>query len=127
MPKLLLKVIAALLGIGVLFYLLGRKLSVWEIDAVQQQKKEKEGVPASQPAGNTSTSTPAPEKSSGSLQKIKGIGRVIEDKLNRIGYYRLEQIANLTAEEKDRIEKELSFPGRIERDQWVEQAKALLG
>lgn len=125
MPKLLLKVIAALVGLGVLFYLLGRKVSVWEIDAVQQLKKEKEGVPAPQPAA--ANSTPAPEASADSLQKIKGIGKVIEEKLNRIGYYRLEQIANLTAEEKDRIEEELSFPGRIERDQWVEQAKALLG
>ena len=51
---------------------------------------------------------------------------MIEEKLKQIGYYRLEQIANLSQEEKDRIEEELSFPGRIERDQWVEQAKALL-
>lgn len=122
MPKVLLKILSFLAGLGIFFYLLSRKFSIWEIEAVQQLKekgaalRQNDAVPASSPAGTKSED----------LKQIKGIGKVIEEKLKQIGYYRLEQIANLSQEEKDRIEEELSFPGRIERDQWVEQAKALL-
>lgn len=122
MPKVLLKILAFLAGLGIFFYLLGRKFSIWEIEAVQQLKqkgaalRQNDTVPAPPSAGTKSED----------LKQIKGIGKVIEEKLKQIGYYRLEQIANLSQEEKDRIEEELSFPGRIERDQWVEQAKALL-
>lgn len=60
------------------------------------------------------------------LRKIKGIGQKIEMGLNGIGVYRFEQIAAWNAEEIARVDGQLSFHGRIEREDWVGQAKALM-
>ncbi|MGB1204615.1 MAG: hypothetical protein ACPG5B_03145 [Chitinophagales bacterium] len=60
------------------------------------------------------------------LKKIKGIGEFIERKLNALGIYRFEQIAKFTDVEMEAITKAIDFfPGRIQRDKWVEQAKNL--
>ncbi len=60
------------------------------------------------------------------LTQINGIGPVIVDKLNGIGITSLEQIAAFTDEDSERINGELNFKGRIERDDWVGQAKQLI-
>lgn len=59
------------------------------------------------------------------LQLIKGIGPVLEKMLNEIGIYHFDQIASLTPEDIAFINEKLAFSGRIERDDWVAQAKAL--
>jgi len=59
------------------------------------------------------------------LKRIRGIGVLIEKKLNQMGIVTYEQIANWTAEEIDRISQSLDFKGRIERENWVEQARIL--
>jgi len=59
------------------------------------------------------------------LKRIRGIGVLIEKKLNQMGILAYEQIANWTAEEIDRISQSLDFKGRIERENWVEQARIL--
>ncbi len=59
------------------------------------------------------------------LKRIRGIGVLIEKKLNQMGIVGYEQIANWTAEEIDRISQSLDFKGRIERENWVEQARIL--
>ena len=59
------------------------------------------------------------------LQLIKGVGKVLEGVLNEIGIYHFEQIANLTAEEVSWLDNSMSFPGRVEREEWVAQAKDL--
>jgi len=59
------------------------------------------------------------------LQLIKGVGRVLESLLNEIGIYHFDQIANLTKEEILWLDNSMSFPGRIEREEWVIQAKKL--
>jgi NADH-quinone oxidoreductase subunit E len=61
------------------------------------------------------------------LTKIKGIGAKLEGKLNGFGVYYFRQIADWTDEEVAEMDKHLGFPGRIVRDQWREQAKALMG
>jgi len=60
------------------------------------------------------------------LSTIKGIGPVLEDKLNKLGIYHFDQIATWTVEQQAWIGKELQFPKRVEREEWVQQAKALL-
>ncbi len=60
------------------------------------------------------------------LTQITGVGPAIVDKLNAIGITSLTQIAALTEEDIERVNGELSFKGRIERDDWVGQAKQLL-
>lgn len=57
------------------------------------------------------------------LKKISGVGPVLEKKLNEAGIYFFSQIASLTAPQIEELEEEMSFPGRIERDEWVKQAK----
>jgi predicted flap endonuclease-1-like 5' DNA nuclease len=59
------------------------------------------------------------------LKRIRGIGVLIEKKLNQMGIVAYEQIANWTAEEINRISQSLDFKGRIERENWVEQARIL--
>lgn len=61
------------------------------------------------------------------LTKINGIGPYIEEKLNEIDIYTFKQLSNLK-ESDIRVVTELIdfFPGRIERDDWVGQARALI-
>ena len=59
------------------------------------------------------------------LKRIRGIGVLIERKLNSLGVVSYEQIANWTAEDVAEISRKLDFKGRIERENWVEQARIL--
>ncbi len=61
------------------------------------------------------------------LKRIDGIGPKIESMLNGIGYYHFDQIAAWTDEEVAWVDDNvLEFRGRITRDDWVGQAKALV-
>ncbi|MEM7358465.1 MAG: hypothetical protein AAF431_05185 [Pseudomonadota bacterium] len=59
------------------------------------------------------------------LKRIKGIGEVIEEKLNREGIYHFSQIASWTEDNTAWVEELLDFPGRIQREDWINQAKTL--
>ena len=62
------------------------------------------------------------------LQAIKGIGPFIEEKLNALGIYTWLQISKMTDKLEDQVNEAIEFfPGRVKRDQWVNQAKILLG
>ena len=58
------------------------------------------------------------------LQRIKGVGPFIEDKLNALGIYTFEQVGNMTAEIEEQVNIAIEFfPGRIKRDKWANQAR----
>ncbi|HEV8514853.1 MAG TPA: hypothetical protein VGQ59_16325 [Cyclobacteriaceae bacterium] len=58
------------------------------------------------------------------LTKIKGVGPFIEKRLNMIGIYTFQQLAELSPEMIDRVGAAIEFfPHRIIRDDWVGQAK----
>ncbi len=59
------------------------------------------------------------------LKRIRGIGVLIEKKLNSMGVTSYGQIANWSAADIDRVSQVLDFKGRIERENWVEQARIL--
>ena len=59
------------------------------------------------------------------LTRIKGIGIKIEETLNEIGIYHFDQIAAWDTENIAWADSTLGFPGRAERENWVEQAQAL--
>jgi predicted flap endonuclease-1-like 5' DNA nuclease len=62
------------------------------------------------------------------LQVIKGIGPFIEEKLNALGIYTYRQISKMNSKLEDSVNLAIEFfPGRVKRDQWVAQAKILLG
>ncbi len=82
--------------------------------------------PASQPGQRADYRSKAVRPGQGDdLKRIRGIGVLIERKLNSLGVVSYEQIANWTAEEIDRVSQSLDFKGRIERENWVEQARIL--
>lgn len=61
------------------------------------------------------------------LKLIAGIGPFIENKLNDIGIFTFEQITQLDDELIGYITDAIQFfPGRIQRDDWVGQARKLL-
>ena len=60
------------------------------------------------------------------LKRIRGVGAVLERKLHGLGVTRFSQIAARTDADVARVDDQLQFRGRIERDDWIGQAKALM-
>jgi predicted flap endonuclease-1-like 5' DNA nuclease len=60
------------------------------------------------------------------LTKINGISPFLEEKLNDLGIFSYSQISRFTENDIEKVTHLIEyFPGRIERDNWVGQAKAL--
>ena len=59
------------------------------------------------------------------LKLISGVGPKIEGVLHSLGIYTFAQVAAWKKAEREWVDAYLSFHGRIERDDWVRQAKAL--
>jgi large subunit ribosomal protein L21 len=75
--------------------------------------------------------TAEPKKAKGAafnddIKLIGGVGPALEKKLLALGVTSLHQIAEWTQEDIKRFDEELSFKGRIEREEWVQQAKDLI-
>jgi len=61
------------------------------------------------------------------LTAISGIGGWISKKLNMLDIYTYRQISNFNDEDIQSVTDAIEyFPGRIERDEWIDQAKELL-
>jgi predicted flap endonuclease-1-like 5' DNA nuclease len=59
------------------------------------------------------------------LKRIRGIGVLIEKRLQAIGVTAYAHMAEWTAADIDRVSELLDFKGRIERENWIEQARIL--
>ena len=57
------------------------------------------------------------------LKKLSGVGPKLEGLLHENGVFHFDQIAAWNADEVAYMNDQLSFRGRIERDNWIEQAK----
>jgi predicted flap endonuclease-1-like 5' DNA nuclease len=68
---------------------------------------------------------PAPGDRVDDLKRIRGIGVLIEKRLNALGITCYEQVDNWTKADIDSISSQLDFRGRIERENWIEQARIL--
>lgn len=66
------------------------------------------------------------KKRSDDLKKISGIGPKLEELLIGMGVLRFEDIAGWTEKEIEHFDRELGLDGRIAKDDWIAQAKALL-
>jgi predicted flap endonuclease-1-like 5' DNA nuclease len=75
--------------------------------------------------GEEGVRTAPPPGEADDLKRIRGIGVLIEKKLNSLGILTYEQVANWTGADIDRISNILDFKGRIERENWIEQARIL--
>jgi NADH-quinone oxidoreductase subunit E len=67
----------------------------------------------------------APEGEPDDLKKISGIGPGIEKTLHGLGIYHFRQIAGFTSDNVAWVNQRLRFKGRIEREEWIEQARKL--
>jgi len=67
----------------------------------------------------------APDGAKDDLKLISGVGPKLEGVLNDLGIFHFWQIAKWTDREVAWVDDYLSFKGRIERDQWIDQAKTL--
>jgi predicted flap endonuclease-1-like 5' DNA nuclease len=60
------------------------------------------------------------------LRQIKGVGPAIEKTLNDLGFFRFQQIAEMTEFDIDRVARQLKgFRSRIYREDWIGQARML--
>lgn len=113
-----------------------------EIAAVgSKPKKVKKAKPAAKktvkaaPKAKAKTATEPKTDENGRLTKpvgtpddlklIKGVGAVLERRLNDAGVFHFWQIAQMRKAQVDALEAVLRFPGRMVRDNWKAQARAL--
>jgi len=82
-------------------------------------------APAPAPEAPASAATPAPSESADDLTQLSGVGPTLAKKLNAAGVTTFSQIAAWSADDIAAMDEKLSFKGRIERDDWVAQAKDL--
>jgi len=68
----------------------------------------------------------ADKKGGDDLSLLSGVGPVLVKKLNEAGITTFRQIAELTPEQAKELDEKLSLRGRIEREEWIEQAKELM-
>ena len=59
------------------------------------------------------------------LKLISGVGPKIEETLHELGVFTFKQVSSWKKAEREWVDGYLSFHGRIEREEWVKQAKAL--
>ncbi len=99
----------------------------------QPQAKAEDAAPA--PAAKPEAPAAVPEQPKGlegpregkadDLKRISGVGPKIEGMLNQRGIYHYDQIAGWSAAEIAWMDGDLKFKGRIEREDWIGQAKIL--
>jgi NADH-quinone oxidoreductase subunit E len=85
------------------------------------------GAPASKPSLDDPNRPKGVDKPAtpDDLKLISGVGPKIEGILNGLGIYTYTQVANWQQNERDWVDGYLNFKGRIDRDDWVRQARAL--
>ena len=95
--------------------------------AVAAAKPAKKAAAKTEVAPKAEAKKAAPKAAAGSddLKKLSGVGPALEKKLNEAGVTTFAQIASWGEAEIAEFDEKLSFKGRIEREGWVEQAKAL--
>lgn len=87
--------------------------------------KKQGGTPSWQ-QGTTKLGTPGADHVD-DLKRIHGIGPVMEKTLQSFGIQTWEQLAAFRKADVEKVTKAIdAFPGRIERDEWVRQAKDLV-
>ena len=75
------------------------------------------------PKAETAASAEKPATKAADLSALNGVGPAMVKKLDGVGITTLEQLANLSAEEQEKIGEELSIASKL--GGWIEQAKQL--
>ena len=106
-----------------------------ELASVGAARPEPDAQPTEPEPGTEPTAAvaaePEPEPTAAvpvdDLKAIRGVGLKMEAKLHELGITSLRQVAAFTDDDVARVSAGIgAFPGRIERDRWVAQAKDLV-
>ncbi len=96
------------------------------LEEVRHQSERKEHIQSDFISERILAATQIEKQDIDDLKEIKGIGPVIEKKLNMLGIVSFKQVSAFTDEAIDQIARAVKFfPDRIKRDHWVQQAKEL--
>jgi small subunit ribosomal protein S2 len=68
----------------------------------------------------------APRGAPDDLTKLTGVGPQLEKKLNDAGIYHYWQLAAMKPEDVTKVDADLKLHGRIDRDNWIAQARTLI-
>jgi NADH-quinone oxidoreductase subunit E len=92
-----------------------------------ETRAEGESAPAGKPslADKNRPAAIARPETPDDLKLISGVGPKIEGILHELGIFTFAQVASWKKAEREWVDSYLNFKGRIERDDWVKQAKAL--
>lgn len=107
------------------------KTKTTEAKVIEAEPKEAAPAKAAAPKAEKPAETDArgrlssPQGDKDDLKLIKGVGKVLEGKLNDAGIFHFWQVAALDAAQVEELENDMSFPGRVTRDEWIAQAKKL--
>lgn len=89
--------------------------------AMPTASSQGEPLVAARPAGIAAARNGMPDN----LQRISGVGPQNEKTLHSLGFFHFDQIAGWTPEEVAWVDDHLNFGGRIEREEWINQARLL--
>ena len=68
----------------------------------------------------------APRGAPDDLTKLNGVGPQLEKKLNEAGIFHYWQLGAMQPADVAKLDSELKLNGRIERDGWIAQSRALI-
>jgi predicted flap endonuclease-1-like 5' DNA nuclease len=124
--------VVALIVITVALLLMRKPAAPKPIAPTKPAPAEGHGVADSAAAAFLDVSGPVigidahPDLPSDDLTRIKGLGPRASAALNAVGILRYAQLADLDPAQAAEVDARMgSFKGRIQRDQWIEQARLL--
>ena len=116
-------------GIAVATDAAPKKAAPKKAKAAPAPKAEKAAAPKPAAKKEAAPKKAAPKKAekaeADDLTQISGVGPVIVKKLHALGVTTFAQIAAWSKDDIADMDEKLSFKGRIDRDEWLKQAKEL--
>jgi large subunit ribosomal protein L19 len=114
-----------------LYYLRSRRGKSARIPERQDFKSGPKGKAAKKAAAAAAAAVAgplftAPKGEKDDLKLISGVGEVLEGRLNKLGITTFAQVANFSDDDIAKVDDALDFKGRIEREDWISQAVALM-
>ncbi len=107
-----------------------QQLTVLRVTEILSEGADATGVKAAVGAGSVAVAAPVAEMAAPAgaddLKVLSGVGPALEKKLHAAGVTSFAQVAAWTEEDIAKFDEVLSFKGRIEREGWVDQAKAIV-
>ena len=94
--------------------------------APKKAEAKKEEAPKAEAKKAAPKKAAAKSDAADDLKQLSGVGPALEKKLNAAGVTTFAQIAAWGEAEIAEFDEKLSFKGRIEREGWVDQAKAIV-